>query len=214
MRFSPADHLGAVDRAISTITRDGQELRCLTVTRLYDAAQPEVWDALTTAERIERWMLPITGDLELGGSYQFEGNAGGEILECSAPDRLRATWEFGGGVSWIEVTLSPDGADGTGTRLRLDHAIPLDDVPVGEFGPGAVGIGWELSLLGLARHFDDPALVLRELEANQPPELIEYMTVSGHAWGEADVASGTDPEEARAAAARCVAAYTAAPHQH
>lgn len=85
-------------------------------------------------------------------------------MTTSAP----STWEFGGGVPWIEVTLSPDGPNGTGTRLRLDHTIPLDDVPVGEFGPGAVGIGWELSLLGLAQHFDDPALVLRELETNQP----------------------------------------------
>ena len=28
----------------------------------------DVWDACTTAERIGRWFLPVTGDLRLGGS--------------------------------------------------------------------------------------------------------------------------------------------------
>ena len=37
MEISPADHLGAVDRSLSTMIRDGQELRLLTVTRTYDA---------------------------------------------------------------------------------------------------------------------------------------------------------------------------------
>lgn len=208
MTFSPADHLAATDRSLSTTTRDGQELRVLTVSRTYDATPDEVWDALTTAERIDRWMLPVSGDLRVGGRYQLEGNAGGEILECHAPERLSITWEYGGGLSWVALTLT---AEDTGTRLRLDHSIPLDDVPVGEYGPGAVGIGWELSLLGLGQHFDDPTSVLRELEANQPPELVELMTASGRAWGEADAAAGTDPEVARAAAERCIAAFTGAP---
>jgi uncharacterized protein YndB with AHSA1/START domain len=208
MTFSPADHLGATERSLSTTNRDGKDLRVLTVSRTYDASPGEVWDALTTAERINRWMLPVSGELRLGGRYQLEGNAGGDILECDAPGRLRITWEFGGGMSWVDLTLT---AEDAGTRLRLDHSIPLDDVPVGEYGPGAVGIGWELSLLGLAQHFDDPTAVLRELEANQPPALLEFMTASGRAWGVADAAAGTDPEEARAAAERCVAAYTGAP---
>jgi uncharacterized protein YndB with AHSA1/START domain len=176
--------------------------------RTYAAPPDAVWDACTNPERIPRWFLPLSGDLRPGGRYQLEGNAGGDILECDAPGRLRITWEFGGGMSWVDLTLT---AEDAGTRLRLDHSIPLDDVPVGEYGPGAVGIGWELSLLGLAQHFDDPTAVLRELEANQPPALLEFMTASGRAWGVADAAAGTDPEEARAAAERCVAAYTGAP---
>ena len=42
----------------------------------------DVWDALTNPERIGRWFLPISGDYRLGGRYQFEGNAGGEIVAC------------------------------------------------------------------------------------------------------------------------------------
>ena len=57
--------------------------------RTYDAPIDDVWDALTTPERIGRWFLPISGDYRLGGRYQFEGNAGGEILACERPNRLQ-----------------------------------------------------------------------------------------------------------------------------
>jgi len=40
-------------------------------------------------------------------------------------------------------------------------------------------------------------------------ELADYMRDSSAAWGEASIAAGTDPDEARAAAERCAAAYTA-----
>jgi hypothetical protein len=36
----------------------------------------------------------------------------------------------------------------------------------------------------------------------------EFMTLSGEAWFEANVAAGTDADQARAAADRCLAAYT------
>ena len=41
------------------------------------------------------------------------------------------------------------------------------------------------------------------------PDLTDYTHASSTAWGEASIAAGTDPEEARAAAERCAAAYTA-----
>jgi uncharacterized protein YndB with AHSA1/START domain len=43
---------------------------------------------------IPRWFLPIAGDLRLGGRFQLEGNAGGEITECRPPRRLAVTWEL------------------------------------------------------------------------------------------------------------------------
>ena len=46
-----------------------------------EAPVEEVWDALTDPDRIRRWMMPITGELKVGGSFQLEGNAGGEILD-------------------------------------------------------------------------------------------------------------------------------------
>jgi uncharacterized protein YndB with AHSA1/START domain len=202
MKITPADHLGAVDRSLSTVTRDGEELRLLTVTRTYDASAEEVWDALTTAERITRWMLPVTGDLTMGGRFQLEGNAGGEVLACDPPERLEITWEYGGMVSWVTLSLRP--TDG-GTLLQLDHSAPVGPDMWTEFGPGAVGIGWEMSLMGLAEHLVDPTVVPRE----EVPDLSGYLRASSTAWGEASIAAGTDPEEARAAAERCAAAYTA-----
>ena len=56
----------------------------------------DVWDACTTAERIGRWLMPVSGDLRrLGGKYQLEGNAGGEIVSCEPPRLLRVTWALG-----------------------------------------------------------------------------------------------------------------------
>ena len=56
----------------------------------------------------------------------------------------------------IEVRLTP-GADG-GTVLTLDHVGHVDDAFWTEFGPGAVGIGWESGLLGLAGHLGAPGV--------------------------------------------------------
>lgn len=210
MTFSPADHLGAVRRRLSTVTRDGEELRLLTVERTYDAAPDEVWSALTTAERITRWMMPVSGDLEVGGRFQLEGNAGGQVLDCVPPERLAITWEYGGQTSWVDVSLRPADVSGrTGTLLQLDHSAPVDPAMWEQFGPGAVGIGWELGLMGLAEHLRDATIVPRD----QVGDLGDYLRASSDAWAEASIAAGTDPDDARAAAGRCTAAYTGAPEE-
>src|SRR5882724_8555264 len=33
--------------------------------------KPQYWDAMTNAERIPRWFLPISADLRLSGRYQL-----------------------------------------------------------------------------------------------------------------------------------------------
>lgn len=52
----------------------------VSLTRTYDADVDDVWDALTNPERLPRWFSPVTGDFRVGGAYQIEGNAGGQIL--------------------------------------------------------------------------------------------------------------------------------------
>lgn len=74
------------------------EGRTVRLRRIYDAPIDDIWDALTDPERIGRWFLPISGDFRLGGRYQFEGNAGGEIRAC-APTGCSSP-----GSTWIQRT--------------------------------------------------------------------------------------------------------------
>ncbi|MDQ3896829.1 MAG: SRPBCC family protein, partial [Actinomycetota bacterium] len=141
--------VGAVDRTVVPREHGGRPARAVVATRTYPAAMADVWDALTNPERIPRWFLPVSGDLRLGGRYQLEGNAGGEITACEPPRHLALTWEFGGTTSWVDLRLADDRSGGT--ALRLEHVVPVDD-HWEEFGPGAVGVGWDLAILGLDQH--------------------------------------------------------------
>ena len=105
------DYLGAVERTVCSLERDGKPARAVTLARSYKTTVEDVWDAVSNGERIPRWFLPISGDLKLGGRYQLEGNAGGVITACERPSYFAVTWEFGGDVSWVEVRISDDGAD-------------------------------------------------------------------------------------------------------
>ena len=101
MNFDSEHHFGAAQRSVSSVTRDGNAAKAVTLTRSYPTAIDDLWSALTNSERIPRWFLPITGDLNLGGRYQFEGNAGGEIRECNSHTYLSVTWEWQDDVSWL-----------------------------------------------------------------------------------------------------------------
>src|SRR6516225_11205621 len=94
-----ASALGLVTRAVKSCEKDGKPASTVTLTRLYDTDVYDLWDALTNAERLPRWFLPIEGDLKLGGKYQLKGNAGGTITACTPPTHFAATWEFGAAVS-------------------------------------------------------------------------------------------------------------------
>ena len=89
-----ASHVGAVTRTIRTGEREGAPTQTLVAERTYDTPIEDLWDALTSAERIPRWLMPISGELRLGGRYQLEGNAGGEITTCEPPRRLAVPWEY------------------------------------------------------------------------------------------------------------------------
>ena len=79
---------GAEFREVQDRTHDGQAVRVVVATRLYATDRDDLWNALTDAERIPRWFLPVTGQLELGGRYQLEGNAEGSVLRCDSPETL------------------------------------------------------------------------------------------------------------------------------
>lgn len=180
-------------------------------TRVYDTTVDDLWEAVSTPERIARWFLPIEGDLRLGGRYQLKGNAGGTITRCDAPEAFDVTWEFGGGTSWVTVRLTAEGAR---ARFTLEHITPRDGIGKEHFekyGPAAVGVGWDLGLYGLAQHLAAPAAP-RDHEAIEAWSTSEEgkaaMRLSGEAWGEADIASGTEATTARERAQRTIGFYT------
>jgi uncharacterized protein YndB with AHSA1/START domain len=207
MKMDVAHHLGAVTREVGTREHEGQPARVVIATRTYDTTLEDTWDALTNAERIPRWFLPISGDLRLGGRYQLKGNAGGEISACDPPRHLAVTWEYGASLSWVTVRLADDPSGGT--RLQLEHVVPVDD-HWEEFGPGATGVGWDLAIMGLGQHLATGAAVDPEEAAAWPAsdEGKAFMRESSDDWCRAAIAAGTDETSARAAAARTTAAYT------
>jgi len=197
-------------RTLGTRTLEAGEATVATISRVYPTTVDDLWNACTDPERLPRWFLPVSGELVVGGKYQLQGNANGTVERCDAPHSFAATWEFGGEVSWIEVTLTPEG---DAARLTLEHIAHVDDERWSQYGPGAVGVGWDLSLIGLAQHIAtgesvDPAAA----EAwSMSPEGIVVVTAASEAWGEASIARGTPADAARAAAARTTAFYTGQP---
>ncbi|WP_154757525.1 SRPBCC family protein [Amycolatopsis pithecellobii] len=177
--------------------------RVVVLQREYPAEIEDVWGACTDPERIGRWFLPVSGDLRLGGRYQLEGNAGGEILKCERPRLLRVSWIFGdAAATFVEVRLS---SIDSGTKFVLEHSGDVDEKFWEQFGPGAVGVGWDLTVFGLALHL---AGVDRPHEGwESSPEAGELMTASAAAWRAAHEASGEDPAQAKAAAERTTAFY-------
>src|SRR5690606_5560797 len=137
-----------VNHSVSALEREGRSCRNVTLEVNYETTPEEIWAAITDPERLQLWFLPISGDLQPGGNYQFEGNAHGTITDCEPGDFVAATWEFGDHMSWIEARIIPKGA---GSTLKLSHICPVDD-HWKKYGAGASGVGWDLGLFGLAVH--------------------------------------------------------------
>ncbi|MGD9527045.1 SRPBCC family protein [Pseudonocardia sp.] len=203
--------ISAVRRSLGSRTLEAGEARVQTIAQVYPSDLDDVWDACTNPERLPRWFAPVTGELRLGGRYQVEGNAAGVVERCDPPKGFAATWEFGGQVSWIEVTLEPV-ADGT--RLTLEHVAHVPDEFWTRYGPGATGVGWDLAFLGLATHLATGESAAAEgQEWAISPDGVAFATASSAAWEAVSVEAGADPEAARAAGARTTAFYTGAPEE-
>ena len=173
---------------------DGEEISAV-VRRRYDAAAADVWDAVTDPERLRRWFAPVSGDLRVGGAFQVEGNAGGDVRECDPPHALAVTW--GGPESVVRVRLTPDGD--SATVLELEHSVPVAFVGSGA-GALYVGPGWDVAVLGLARFLagevvDDPAAW------EGTPEGQRYALATIRAWSDAVGGTATAEEVAAAAEA-------------
>jgi hypothetical protein len=184
-----AAQLGAVDRGIRTADVDGVPSYVQTLSQSYPSPIDDVWEALTTTERISRWFLPVSGDAA----------------------SFRVSWVFGGGAAtFVTVRLATVGG---GTRLELEHVAAVDTLPPGmweQFGPAGTGMGWDSGLLGLALHLANPEF-RDEFDATawtMSDEGSAFLRGSADAWAAAQVADGTDPVTAKAGADATYGMYT------
>ena len=205
--------IDAIHRSVGTAPLGDGEGRAVRISRTYDSPIEDVWDALTTPERISRWFLPISGDYRLGGRYQLEGNAGGEIVDCERPRRFKVTWVYGhadaGPASEVEVRLYAGRR-----RIRRPWSSSTSRSCPTRCGtssdPGAVGVGWDGGVLGLSLHLrggvrgrsDRVAAVRRGTGV---------AARSSAAWGAAYEASGADPAAVATAVANTTAFYAPDP---
>ncbi|WP_328609972.1 SRPBCC family protein [Amycolatopsis sp. NBC_00345] len=150
------------------------------IARTYDSSPEEVWDALTTPDRIARFFLPVTGDLKEGGKFQLENHAGGDIIECDKPRRIHLTWVAEGHPAQeLIMTLTADGK--SRTTLELEHVGPGEgDDAISHVL--AVGVGWDPALVGFGQY-----LAGEEVDKAwwmESEEAIEFTKLSVRAWAD------------------------------
>jgi uncharacterized protein YndB with AHSA1/START domain len=194
--------LSQANRAVTDTDLHAAPAHVVELRRALAAPVVDVWSACTDPERVRRWFLPLSGDLRPGGRFQLEGNAGGAIASCEPPHRLQLTWQFGDTEpSLVSLELTATAKDTT--ELVLRHTVPDDD-HWAQFGPGAVGVGWEGALSGLA------AFLAGEQRSNDPERMAAFMRRSAELWGAAHEAAGAAPAVAAESAARTSAFYAPA----
>lgn len=193
--------LAEVHRSVGREPADGGEIVRVVMKRTYPTTPDDLWSALTEPDRIRRWFMPITGELKEGGHFQLEGNAGGDILVCDPPRRLRTT--FGGPESIVQLTLA--GSDAEHTELTLDHTVPVA-MAGSVAGALFVGPGWDGAFLGLGLYvagddIGDPQ------EMALSPELVPFTRESIARWTEVVRAAGATPDELEGALAAAKAQF-------
>ncbi|OZM71226.1 hypothetical protein CFN78_20710 [Amycolatopsis antarctica] len=196
------DELAAMHRVMGKGSVPAGEAYTVELRRRYDAEIEDVWDAITSPERLARWLKPVTGDLRAGGTFEVEGGEHGDILRCESPRLLKVSWLFGPeaddwpGTSEVEVRLAP-GPTGD-TEFELIHSAVVGEPSFPTYGPGAGGVGWDLRLLTLGRLLAGDDIVDHE-EFEKSPEGREFGRRSAAAWGQAHLAAGGDADQVAAA---------------
>jgi uncharacterized protein YndB with AHSA1/START domain len=143
------------------------DLRTITVDEFLPHPPARVWRALTEPALIEKWLMPGDFSPEVGHRFtfhtrpiphaNFDGTVHCEVLAIEPERLLKISWSGGrldSTVTWRLV------AEGTGTRLFLEHAgFDVTD-EIQAFSYKTMGSGWGSTVIpGLARLLDAEARV-------------------------------------------------------
>jgi uncharacterized protein YndB with AHSA1/START domain len=125
----------------------------------YETDIDDLWEALTSPDRLARWYGQVEGDLRQGGRFRLHAEASdldseGTIDACEPPRRLVVTaretdesYQRGQGMppfdETTEVTLTADG-DGTVLVIQV-QGMPLEAVAF-------YGVGWQIHAEHLASY--------------------------------------------------------------
>jgi uncharacterized protein YndB with AHSA1/START domain len=140
--------MNTADPFIRALTGDEGE-QTVTLVRSYPAAAADVWNALTTPERIARWYGTIVGTPPRAVGDEFEVEIGEGMVRrallesCAAPSGLSYTWWSGDGDPGL-VTIRLDAIAEDETRLTVQHDR-LRPHRMTQYGGG-----WEQNLVALA----------------------------------------------------------------
>ena len=139
--------------------------------RRYPHPVERVFDAVSTAEHLEAWMLPVTRvERRVGGRCSFTWGSPeedfaqvGEVTEFDPPSAI--TYTFAEPAGSMRFLLTPDG-DGTLLHFTLHWPVPHDkplepeDYPGGDL-PAGPGTAWRPGFLaGYHDFLDDLVLFL------------------------------------------------------
>lgn len=178
--------------------------RTIIITQHFQTDISTLWDALTSPKRLTTWYAPVAGDLRVNGWYSIMGNASGTITACNEPHDFALTWVCGESKSTLAINLaSIDGS--SNTKLTLQHVLDADD-HWRMYGPGATGVGWDMSLLGLILHIKGlPKPSEEEWMASHAAS--EFTVASGSAWAREAERAGEDQAWAKEAEERTTMFY-------
>ena len=108
MEIDVARVLGLVTRAVRNFEKDGKPASAVTLTRLYDTSVDDLWDALTSRERIARWFLPVEGDLNWAEGISSRAMRAAPSRRARRRLILPRRGNSAARISWIDVRLAAE----------------------------------------------------------------------------------------------------------
>lgn len=169
----------------------GGKAACATILEsVYETDVADVWDALTNKRRLPRWFAPVEGDFKLGGRFQIKGNAEGEITHCENEKGFDLTWEFGDDISWVKVEIM---SENDKTHLYVEHLAHTEGKHFETYGPGATGVGWDLSLVGLGYYVQTSQSIDNAVFMDSP-DAKSIISFCARSWGDAAIKAEFDKQ--------------------